>query len=370
MIAVAKQGKVRIVMDLSRPEGLSFNDNIDEKRIEKISTASETGVGFTILECGKGARIWKFDLANAFKNIPAKPEDLRLQGFRWLGMFFVETQQVFGAKTAAFGRLGGTLAGLAAVKSGCPRRWIHRTIDDTVLVTPADSAVGPAFAAAYKDICADLGVILAENCPACEKAFKDQTQGTVLGVRFDTVKQTRSMAPEKLDSIITAATPGLRRLHMSLSETQTLLGKLANFCHMCKFLKAFKHPLNNFLASFRDDTQLMQYMTDAEVADLHVWAQAVTAAAGGLPIPGPSLPPTATALTFVSDATGASFANFKGSRVPVFTAGDRGAASVGVNTDGSYWFAATITWPRSFIFSARDSKKTVFLAANRRRWRR
>jgi hypothetical protein len=272
MIAVAKKGKVRIVMDLSRPPGLSFNDNVDEARVEKICTASETSFGFSVLECSKGACIWKFDLNNAFKNIPARVSDLRLQGFRWLGRFFIETQQVFGAKTAAaaFDRLGGTLAGLAAVEAGCPWRWIHRTIDDTVVVTPADSDVGDRFAASYKALCAAVGVALADNCPKNEKVFEDQTAGTVLGVRFNTVAQTWSMAPKKFDSIVRAATPGLRGLHMSLSDTQTLLGKLANFCHMCKFLKAFRHQLNAFLASFQDNYDILHLMPEAAAADLAV----------------------------------------------------------------------------------------------------
>jgi len=64
--------------------------------------------------------MWKFDLTDAYKNLPAKTCDLRLQGFQWLQAYFVETQQAFGARTAvaAFDRLGNLILQLATTISG------------------------------------------------------------------------------------------------------------------------------------------------------------------------------------------------------------------------------------------------------------
>jgi hypothetical protein len=86
----------------------------------------------------------------------------------------------------------------------------------------------------------------------------------------------------------------------------------------------------------------------------------VVAAAKGLPIPSPELPPIQSALVFVSDAAGARFANFKGSRISVITGDDRGVASIGIRDGGSVWFLASITWPKFFLYSARDSKGSYF----------
>ena len=41
----------------------------------------------------------KFDFVDAYKNIPATLADLRLQGFTWLGKFFVENNMTFGGET-------------------------------------------------------------------------------------------------------------------------------------------------------------------------------------------------------------------------------------------------------------------------------
>ncbi len=39
---------------------------------------------YTLTKAGKGARIDKTDVKDAFKNVPAKIDDLRLQGFQIL----------------------------------------------------------------------------------------------------------------------------------------------------------------------------------------------------------------------------------------------------------------------------------------------
>jgi hypothetical protein len=71
----------------------------------------------------------KYDLKDAFKNIPARKEDWGKQGFKWLGRFFLETQMIFGASPSVsnFDRLGSTLLELAVLNSGFPRFRVHRT---------------------------------------------------------------------------------------------------------------------------------------------------------------------------------------------------------------------------------------------------
>jgi len=120
MIAVSQKDKIRIVMNLSAPEGDCFNDAVNSDQLQKVYMSTAKGFGYTVVDCGKNARMWKFDLSDAYKNLPAKIDDLRLQGFRWLQAFFVETQQAFGARTAvaAFDRLGNLVLRLTILTSG------------------------------------------------------------------------------------------------------------------------------------------------------------------------------------------------------------------------------------------------------------
>jgi len=120
MMALEQKDKVRIIMNLSKPEGACFNDNVDTSRMEKVRMSSAREFGYAVTECGIGARMWKFDMSDAYKNLPARLDDLRLQGFSWLQAYFVETQQAFGASTAvaSFDRLGNTILALAIASSG------------------------------------------------------------------------------------------------------------------------------------------------------------------------------------------------------------------------------------------------------------
>lgn len=87
IMAVEQKDKTRVVLNASLPFENSFNSNIEEEKLEKVIMSSARLVGYSIVEAGKNAWISKFDLCDAYKNIPCKEEDFRIQGFEWLGNF-------------------------------------------------------------------------------------------------------------------------------------------------------------------------------------------------------------------------------------------------------------------------------------------
>jgi hypothetical protein len=96
MMAVEQPGKVRIVMNLSSPKGQSFNDAIHDNALDHVNMGTAKNFGYSVIDCGQNCLMWKGDMCDAYKHIPASISDLRLQGFFWLGRYFVEKQQVFG----------------------------------------------------------------------------------------------------------------------------------------------------------------------------------------------------------------------------------------------------------------------------------
>ena len=356
MMAVAQKGKIRIVMDMSRPEGESFNDAVDEIQLEKVTMSSAKLFGYSVIECGKGARMWKWDWDNAYKNCPASSTDLRLQGFRWMGCYFVETQQVFGSKVAvsAFDVVGHTLADLAAAASNFPPSLMHRTLDDLPIVTPASATYGDEFAATYTNMAACIGAKLAKDCPNLEKAFSNSTRGTVLGVCFDTVAQQWSISLPKMNKILARIRGPMLGEPATLNEIEKLLGSLTDLAQLCPFMKAFKHPLLMLLTSFLGDTFGTKIPSPDVRKDLAVWAAAAAAAGVGLPIPHRPLLSSPEELIFVSDAAGAQFQKLGDHFVPIPPSGFRGAASINSLTDGAVWFYAQVVWPRFFLLEARD----------------
>ena len=356
MMAIEQKGKIRIIMNLSAPQDESYNDAIDETYLEKVVMSSARLFGYSVIDCGKDAKMWKFDMVDAYKCIPATTADLRLQGFTWLGRYFVELKKVFGSKEAvsAFDRLNHTLVVLAAISSNLPLSYIHRTLDDVPLVTPQHSQKGHNFAAAYTHICTSVGAQLAPPCPDFEKAFNNSSFGTVLGIQFNTHTLTWSISQEKKARILSKIRDPFIGRKVSLLDVQKLLGTLNDIGQMCPFLRGFRQPLHNFLSSFQGDT-LISLTPPREVrADLHIWAAAMETAVRGLPIPRRPAAHLPSAVTFVSDASGAQFSKSGDKFFTIPYAGERGAASINSIETDKVWFYACLTWPRKFLLQDRD----------------
>jgi len=198
LIAVVQPGKIRPVLNVSAPESASFNSEVDEDETEKVKMASARQFGQNLLDCGKCSTMSKHDIVAAYKQVPARISDLRLQGFSWLGKYFVETRQIFGAKTSVcnYDILGETLKLLALLNSNIPHHLVIRQVDDVPTVAPAHTGWCENFSESYRKICNELNVELAPNCPLLDKAFENQQRGKVLGILFDGTDLTWKL-PEK-----------------------------------------------------------------------------------------------------------------------------------------------------------------------------
>jgi hypothetical protein len=87
MVAV-QPGKIRPILNVSTPEGNAFNDAVSDTGPEKVYMSSPRRFSQSILCAGAGAIMSKFDMKDAYKNIPCMPKDYRLQGFEWGGEIF------------------------------------------------------------------------------------------------------------------------------------------------------------------------------------------------------------------------------------------------------------------------------------------
>ena len=350
IMAVEQKGKVRPILNMSYPKHKSFNDEIDKDLVQKVKMSSARQFGQSVLKAGRGGRMFKIDMQDAYKHVPAKVEDFHLQGLKWLGRYFCDTQQIFGAATAVanFDVLGATV--LNIILSGCdiPRHLVHRTLDDVACVVPADSPWGDEMSSSYKALCNKVNIKLAEDCPRHEKAFTGVTKGTVLGIQFDTASLSWRISSDKAADILSDIHSVILGNHVDLKQMEKLTGRLNNFGQMCPFLQAFKRPMNNLLASFKDDYSILLPVSTELTADLRVWAAVVTHANGWLPIPEEMPCPPLDALKFVSDAAGGT--------------GDEewaGVASLRVTDANSFWFACTGVWLQA-ILKGKDEKRASF----------
>jgi len=319
-------------------------------------------LSFTVLEAGRGALMSKQDMKDAYKLVPARPADRRLQGMRWLDSYFVEEKMTFGSTASPYNYddLSRTVRDLAVTACSIPGNWVHRTLDDVPSAAPAASGWNQAFSAIYSEICEELDIPLAEPCSRKEKAFINQTSGRVLGIWFDSQDMSWSYPEDKAVPLIRDIHTVRTAMSSSLNQFQKLIGSINDVAQLCPFLKGFRKPSNDFMASFREDYELVLPLPAQVAADLLVCMKAISAARDSLPIAARPLDPPLNHVTFVSDAAGASMATIQGSRVAIRCSMKRGVASVSFNDDGQLWFASRLFWPDHFLNVAKDNKGSHF----------
>ncbi len=344
---------MRPVLNVSEPDGSSFNDNVDRYSVERVSMDTARSFSYALLRAGKNARMDKSDVKDAFKNVPARIEELRLQGFKVENRFFVELRMIFGAKTALahYDVLGNTIEKLAIAVSGIPRHFVCRAVDDQPVATPANSTWGEKFVSSYKNICKEINIELAEDCDDCDKAFTNTKCGKVLGVWFDSRNQTWKLPQEKIMAARTMLHDVTSSNNVGLEELQSLLGRLNFVCMMCPFLKAFRFNMNRELARRIEDPLLRAALSKEAKADLmtHDYFLADTT---WCPIAREPIAAPVTAVCFVTDAAGLP-AN-------AVWSGNIGCGLVAFNSEGSMIHAAQHYWPKKFVSESKDSNGTRY----------
>jgi hypothetical protein len=362
IMAVDQKDKVRLVMDMSRPEGRSFNSNLTKHLLDKVDMSTARRFGYTAKEAGMNAIMSKLDMKDAYKLVPARKQDWRLQGMAWLGRYFIDLKETFGGTPSVtnYDALAATVQDLAIYRANVPRRWVHRTLDDSPVVSPAKSGWTLVFTQAYLDICKELNIPLAQPCSKKEKAFCNETKGRVLGIWFDTTDLSWSYPNDKLVPLVRDILGIVKDGTAGLKQMQSIMGSLNDVAQMCPFLKGWRMPSLTFQTSFRDREDITLPVPDQVKTDMLVCCRVVMAAGGGLPLASRPAGPALNYIKFTSDAAGAQTALRGGKTVNIPSLLARGAASVGLDEDEQIIFVSRITWPLVFLNEEQDEKGSFY----------
>ena len=362
IMAVDQKDKVRLVMDMSRPEGRSFNDNLSKDKLDKVEMSTARQFGYSVREAGKDSIMSKLDMKDAYKLIPAKKQDWRLQGMSWGGRYFIDLKGTFGGTPSVsnYDALSGTTQDLAILQARIPRRWVHRTLDDSPVVSPAKSGCTPAFTKAYLDVCQELNIALAQPCPRKEKAFCNETSGRVLGIWFNTPDLSWAYPEDKLVPLVRTILAMLEAGTADLKTMQSIMGCLNDVAQLCPFMKGWRLPSLSYQSSFQDRNDIELPVPDQVRKDMIICSKIVLAAGGGLPLAARPAGPALNYVSFTSDAAGAQTAQQGGRTVTVPSALARGAASVSLDEDENLSFVSRIIWPLVFLNEEQDEKGSLF----------
>ena len=360
LVAIARNGKIRPVINMSGPKGLSFNDNLDKVKIEKVRMCTAKKFSYSIKEAGKGAKFSKYDLKDAYKLMPAMPRDFRLQGFTWLGKSFIETQQTFGAipSVSNFDRFGKTVETLVSVISGVPRQKISRTLDDFQGVGKKDTNDTKNFGDTMRKVCGFINIPLAEMCPNREKAFEMETRGFILGTGFDSDSMTWFLSEGKADKVMRRCLDVCNSSHIDLLQTQKVMGSANDLAQMNPFLKFFKHSGNSMIAKFKNNENILLPVSDRMKSDLLVISKAAESAKLGLPIASRKVLPPLSSLVFYTDAAGAKYC-WQNKTFHLIEEKDRGVSCIGGSDIEEIWIWSRFSWTKEFM-SMKDEKGVEF----------
>ena len=161
------------------------------------------------------------------------------------------------------------------------------------------------------------------------------------------------LSKEKSDKIVRRCLDAIRASHLGLKQTQQLMGSINDLAQMCPLLKPHKRSGNEFLAKFGGRKEILRRVPLLLKKDLEVIAKVAESAILGLPIVDKVGQPGMAAITFYTDAAGASFSLTKGQRHYHDNRG-KGVACIGGTDLEDIWGWSRLTWPENLLTGQLD----------------
>ena len=166
---------------------------------------------------GPGALMYKRDLHQAYYQIWTDPFDVPYQGFFWQGAFYSDTVLVMGCTSSAYICKCVTSA-IAHIHNS----WgvlCTNYLDEFIGVAPPNKAERDFHKLGW--LLQDIGVWESEH-----KAHPPSSLMVMLGIMFNTIDMTISIAPEQVNEIQAELNTWCNRAKMSCKQLESLTVKL------------------------------------------------------------------------------------------------------------------------------------------------
>ena len=212
----------RVIVDLSWPEGAAVNDGIPtDYYLDGPASITLPTVEFMesrLLQFGRGAFLYKMDLARGYRQLRVDPNDWPLLGFTHREKWYMDICPPFGLRTSALfmQRTSEAISHIHSRAGYTSKPYL----DD---FGGAERTEGEAAAAlsTLRAIMAELGIQPAEH-KTC-----GPTQTMVwLGLLYDTINMTISIPQPKLQEIMELLGEWAGRQRATRGQLQSLLGTL------------------------------------------------------------------------------------------------------------------------------------------------
>ena len=235
--------KRRVIMDLSWPSGGAINDGIQTEWYldgpGKITLPTVDYMEGRLLEIGRGAYLYKTDLARGYRQLRVDPGDWPLLGFVHDGKYYVDVCPPFGLRTSAMCMQRTTEA----------ISWMHRQLgyisrpylDDFGGAEPTEQQADRALNA-LQGIMGELGVR-----EAVSKICRPATRMTWLGLEYDSELMTITIPKDKMAEIMEILREWQGRVRATQRDMQKLLGLLQFVAGVAPPTRVFTNRMLNEL---------------------------------------------------------------------------------------------------------------------------
>ena len=211
--------KVRLILDLSQPNGASVNEGIIEEFCTVRYTPFDSAVDM-VRKLGVSAFMGKIDIKHAFRLCPVRLVDWPLLCFFWNNSYYVDLRLPFGSRSSP-GIFNSFADALCWILTTQGITWLLHYLDDFLLAAPS-AEIASEWMHVFYQVCTDIGVPIAE-----EKTIGPATNITFLGIEIDTVAQCIRLPRAKLTAILTLLQEWDIKKKCTKRELLSLIGSLS-----------------------------------------------------------------------------------------------------------------------------------------------
>ena len=214
-------GGWRRIHDLSYPKRqlTSVNSYIPEERGTLEYTTFDEAVD-ALISMGRGSKLVKRDLADAFRHIPVARSDWWLLGFFWQGHYYFDRFLPFGLRTSPyiFDLLAKGLHWILIAVLG----WVTvlHYLDDFFAILPP-GVDEQLYQHQFDILCGELGLKVNHKKDICD------TIAEFLGIELDSIAMEARLPPKKLEKARLAVATALQGHFITHSDLQSLVGFLS-----------------------------------------------------------------------------------------------------------------------------------------------
>ena len=349
VFAVEQPDKFRNIVNMSFPKKRSHNDAIDNSKLPKITMATPRQVQQAVKKAGPEGSMSKIDMKDAYKLLPVHPDELKYQGFSWMGRIFIEKRLIFGNKRAvpAFDEFHGSVVNLVRAEAQTNKDYERRILDDMLYISPSLEE-NRRFVNKYLEIAEDLNIPLAK-CDG-KKAFICETEGIMLGVYFDLKSQSWALPKEKIHKYMFVIASALESDTVSKLTLQKVNGVINFITLLCPQLRFFRSPVVEDMKRSYNQTPIALSFQSKDTLNmwLFVLHEMLTST---FPIPTMMSCPPPDIYAFCSDAAGYAATAAQPSDLQ-YNIGTGFAAYI--HPASQVFTTGRAFWPSSFITTAFD----------------